>query len=70
MQRAANQAPGEEAFDADDELLSIGRNRLEKRLGSCPHMPVARDLSILVYNTEVHRPGVQVEATVRLVLLG
>jgi hypothetical protein len=40
--------PGEDTFDADHEIRSIGRNRLEKRLGCCPHIPVEHDLSILV----------------------
>jgi hypothetical protein len=48
VQRSASQVPGEEAFDADHEILSIGRNRLEKRLGCCPHLPVEHDLAILV----------------------
>jgi hypothetical protein len=50
--------PGEDAFDADHEILSIGRNRLEKRLGCCPHIPVEQDLSLLVQDTEVHGAGV------------
>ena len=40
--------PGEEAFDADHKILSLGDNRLEKRLGCCPHIPVENDLSIPV----------------------
>jgi hypothetical protein len=40
--------PGEDAFDADHNILSIAHNRLEKRLGCCPHIPVENDLSILV----------------------
>jgi hypothetical protein len=46
VHRSASQVPGEETFDADDEILSIGRHRLEKRLGRCPHMPVEPDLSL------------------------
>jgi hypothetical protein len=40
--------PGDEAFDADDDILAIGRNRRETRLGCCPHIPVEDDRSILV----------------------
>jgi hypothetical protein len=46
--RSASQVPGEEAFDTDHEILARGRQRLEKRLGCCPHMPVEHDLSLLV----------------------
>src|SRR5919106_6881417 len=70
VHRSASQVPGEEACDADDDILAIGRNRLETRLGCCPHIPVEYDLSILVYNTARHRPGVQVDATVKLGRLG
>jgi hypothetical protein len=62
--------PGEETFDADHESRSRGRKRLETRLGCCPHMPVEPDLSMLVYNTAVQRPSVQVKATVEVVWRG
>ncbi len=62
--------PGEEAFDTDHNILSIGDNRLEKRLGCCLHLSVENDFSILVYDAEVHGPGVQVDATVELVPFG
>jgi hypothetical protein len=48
VHRSASQVPGEETFDADHEILAIGRNRLEKRLRCCPHMPVEPTLSSLV----------------------
>ena len=45
--------PGEDTFDADDQILPIGRNRLEKCVGSRWHIPVHEDLSILVQDAEV-----------------
>jgi hypothetical protein len=60
--------PGEQTFDADDEILPIRRNRLEKRLGCRLHMAVKNDLSISGEDAEVHRSSVEVDATVKCVL--
>ncbi len=62
--------PGEDAFDTDDQVLPVGRNGLEKRLWACGHIPVHKDLSILVQDAEVHGAGMQVDAAVKLVLFG
>jgi hypothetical protein len=59
--------PGEEAFDANDEVLPVGGNGLEKWLRCCLHIPVQKDLSAAVEDTDVHGPSVQVDATVKLV---
>jgi hypothetical protein len=62
--------PGEDTFDADDEILPVRRNRLEKRLGCRFHIAVQHDLAVLIQDAEVHGAGVQVDATIKLVLLG
>jgi len=62
--------PGEDACDADDQILPRGRNRLEKGVGSRWHIPVHEDLSILVQDAEVHGAGMQVNATIKFVLFG
>jgi hypothetical protein len=49
--------PGEEAFDADHEVLTVGGNRLEKWSRCCPHIPVQKDFSVLIQDAEVHSPG-------------
>jgi hypothetical protein len=46
--------PGEDAFNADDQILSIGGNRLEKGVWSRWHIAVEQDFSILVQDAEVH----------------
>ena len=62
--------PGEDAFDADDQIVPVGRDGLEKWLWAGWHIPVHQNLAILVQDTEVHGAGVQVDATVKLVLFG
>ena len=62
--------PGEDAFDGDDQIVPIGRNGLEKRLWAGFHIAVQQDLAVLVQDTDVHGAGMQVDATVKLVLFG
>ena len=62
--------PREDAFDADDTILSIGRNSLEKGVWPRWHIPVHKDLAILVQDAEVHGTGMQVNATIKCVLFG
>jgi hypothetical protein len=62
--------PREEAFDADDEIFPVGRHGLEKWFGSCLHIPVQHNLTVLIQDAEVHTAGVQVDATVKGVLVG
>ncbi len=44
--------PREETFHADDEVLLIRSNGLEKRFGSRLHMAVQHDLPVLIQDTE------------------
>jgi hypothetical protein len=60
---------GEHTFDADYQVFAVGCKRLRKRFGSCRHVPVEEDLSPLVQHAKVHGAGVQVDATLKLVLL-
>jgi hypothetical protein len=62
--------PGQEAFDADDQLGPVGRNGLEKWLWARRHVSVHQHLPIPVEETEVHGAGMQVDATITLVLFG
>jgi hypothetical protein len=62
--------PGEEAFDADHDVLPVGGHRLEKWPRCCLQIPMQKDLSGLIYDAEGHGPGMQVDATVKLVRLG
>jgi hypothetical protein len=67
---ARQPSPGEDTFEADHESLSIGRNCLKERFRRCLHIPVQYDLTGLIQETERHGSCVQVEATIKLVLLG
>jgi hypothetical protein len=62
--------PGEDAFDADDEILPVGGNGLQKCFGCRLHIPGLKDLTILVQDAEIHAAGVEIDATLKLVLLG
>jgi hypothetical protein len=62
--------PREDAFDTDDKIFPIGGNRLEKRLWACLYIPMDQYLSILVQDADVHGTGMQIDATVKLVLFG
>jgi len=62
--------PRQAAFDANNHVLAVGRNRLQKRCRSCLHVPVDQDFSRLVEDAEVHGAGVQVDPTIKLVRLG
>src|SRR5918996_58491 len=57
-QRSASQVPGEDTLDADDEILPVRRDRLEKRVRYCRHIPVQHDLARLIQDAEVHGAGV------------
>jgi hypothetical protein len=62
--------PGEDAFNGNDNVLSIWSNGFEKDLRVCFDIPVKYDLSFLVEDAEIHRPGMQIDAAVKFVLLG
>jgi hypothetical protein len=61
--------PGHEAFDADDEIGPVGRHGFEKRFWASRHIPVDKNLAILVQDAEVYGAGMQIDATVKVVLL-
>ena len=69
-QRSASQVPGEEAFNADDDVLPVGRDGPEKGFGGRFHMPVEKDRPLLAPAPDVQGAGMQVDATIKLVRLG
>jgi hypothetical protein len=62
--------PGVHTFHGHHEILAIRSNSLEKALGGRRHLPVEQDLTIPVEDTDVHRSGVQINATVSFMHLG
>jgi hypothetical protein len=69
-QRSASQVPGEEAFDAADEILPVGGDGLQKWCGCRLQMPVLKDRTILVQDAEIQAAGVESDATITLVWRG
>jgi hypothetical protein len=62
--------PGEDTFDRHDKTIAVGGNRLEKRFRGRLHILVQHDFPVVVHDTDVHTPGMQVDTTVKWVLLG
>src|SRR5262249_42354304 len=62
--------PGEDAFNGHNQTVPIGRNSFEKWFRSGLHIAVEHDVSVVAHKTDVHTAGVQVDATVKWVLLG
>jgi hypothetical protein len=62
--------PGEHTLDGDDDVVAVGVDDLEERLGFGGQVPVSDDLAILIENTDVHRSRMEIDAAVEWVLLG
>jgi hypothetical protein len=62
--------PGEDAFNRHDQPLTIGGNGFEERFWSRFHVAVQHDFPIVAQDADIHRAGMQVDATVKLVLIG
>jgi hypothetical protein len=63
-QRSARQVPGEQAFDRDDETLTVGSNRREKRFRSGLPRTVQQGLTIGAHDTDGHGPRMPGDAAV------
>jgi hypothetical protein len=62
--------PGKHAFGREDDLIAGGRDGLEKRLRGGWHVPVQQRFPGLVEDAQVHGAGVEIDTTVKRVLLG
>jgi hypothetical protein len=62
--------PGEETRDGHDEAVPIRGHGFEQRCGSRLHVAVEPDCAILAQDADIHGAGMQVDATVKWVLLG
>jgi hypothetical protein len=62
--------PGENAFDGDDPIVPIGRDGFEQGVGIGWPIPVQPNLAVLTQDTDIHGAGMQVDATIKWMLLG
>jgi hypothetical protein len=62
--------PGENAFDTDDQILTIGRNGLEKHLWTGFHIAMEQALPVLAQDTHGHAARMQIDAAIRFMLFG
>jgi hypothetical protein len=62
--------PGEETFNSDNQAVPVGSDGLEKGFWSGFHIAVHKHFSIVAQDADIHGAGMQVDATVKLVLLG
>jgi len=61
--------PAEYAFNTYDDIVDVGKYELEKQFRVCVDVFVNFHFSLLVQDTDVHFPGMQIDAAVILVLL-
>ena len=62
--------PGEHAFDSDHDVLTEGSNDAEKSFRVCVDVLMNPDIASGVEDTDKHILGMQVDSTIKLVLLG
>jgi hypothetical protein len=62
--------PGEHALDGHHEILAVGRDEAEERLGAGAEILMDLDVSGLVEDTDVEGAGVEIDTAVVPVLLG
>ncbi len=62
--------PGEEALDANSEVLSVGPDRLQEGVRCGGHVSVEDDLAIGIEDAKVRGLGMKVDPAVVGVLLG
>ena len=62
--------PGEDAFDADDDVFTLGGDGREKVFGLCAQGAVEHDLPALIDDAGVHAAGMEIDPAVVAVLLG
>jgi hypothetical protein len=62
--------PGKHAFGRQDDLLAVGSDGFEQRLWGGCHVTVQQRFPGLVEDAQVHGAGVEIDPTVKRVLLG
>src|SRR4029450_13764876 len=67
---AGEPGPGKETFDRHPQAVPRGRHGLEKRCRSGLQVAGHQDFSVMVHDTDVPAPSMQVNAAVKWVLFG
>ena len=62
--------PGEHTFDSNHDVLPEGSNDAEKSFLVCVDVLMNPDLAFGIKDTDKHILGMQVDSTIKLVLLG
>jgi hypothetical protein len=62
--------PGEHAFDSDHDVLTEGSNGTEKSFRVCVDVLMNPDIATGIEDTDKHIFCMQVDTTIKLVLLG
>lgn len=62
--------PAEETLDADDQVVSIGLDEVEKAIGLAGDLSVNDLFAVSIEDTDVHVARVQVDPTVVPMVLG
>jgi hypothetical protein len=68
--QVSNPVPGEHAFNANHQVIQIGRNQLHECLGVGADVFVDKDISLLVQYADIQATGVQINTAVMFVGLG
>jgi hypothetical protein len=62
--------PGADALDGHHQAIMIGRNGLEKGFRRRLHIAMHQDFPLLAHDADIHGAGMQVDPTVKWVLVG
>jgi hypothetical protein len=62
--------PSEHAFDSDHDVLTEGSKGTEKSFRVCVDILMNPDIASGIKDTDKHISGMQVDSTIKLVLLG
>jgi hypothetical protein len=62
--------PGEHAFDSNHDVLTEGSNGMEKSFLVCVDVLMNPDIASGIDNADKHVFGMQIDSTIKLVLLG
>ena len=62
--------PGEYALNCKNHVLTGGPKHISEGLCSSWHVPVDKECTLMVHDTDIHRPYMQIDTVVELILFG